>query len=120
MPFATIARAPGQKTLHLSYAQRDWRVSQRIVSEPGTGLLRVEALNKAGVSALDLAPALQSLGSEAYLRTDTAYKALAQSGAKAIIHAGTGNGSVASSVVPTYVLGKGHPGAIYLQPKDKP
>ena len=32
---------------------------------------------------------------------DTAYKALAQSGAKAIIHAGTGNGSVASSVVPT-------------------
>ena len=34
--------APGQKTLHLSYAQRDWRVSQRIVSEPGTGLLRVE------------------------------------------------------------------------------
>ena len=32
---------------------------------------------------------------------DTAYKALAQSGAKTIIHAGTGNGSVASSVVPT-------------------
>ncbi|MQT83870.1 type II asparaginase [Pseudomonas sp. FSL R10-2964] len=32
---------------------------------------------------------------------DTAYKALAQSGAKAIIHAGTGNGSVSSSVVPT-------------------
>ncbi|WP_248738803.1 asparaginase [Pseudomonas sp. MWU12-2029] len=31
---------------------------------------------------------------------DTAYKALAQSGAKAIIHAGTGNGSVSSSVVP--------------------
>ncbi|MGE1081321.1 asparaginase [Pseudomonas shirazensis] len=32
--------------------------------------------------------------------TDTAYKALAQSGAKAIIHAGTGNGSVSSHVVP--------------------
>ncbi|WP_236166325.1 asparaginase [Pseudomonas juntendi] len=32
--------------------------------------------------------------------TDTAYKALAQSGAKAIIHAGTGNGSVSSRVVP--------------------
>nr|WP_305835282.1 asparaginase [Pseudomonas sp. A29(2023)] len=32
---------------------------------------------------------------------DTAYKALAQSGAKAIIHAGTGNGSVSSRVVPT-------------------
>ncbi|MFJ2364618.1 asparaginase [Pseudomonas sp. NPDC087697] len=30
----------------------------------------------------------------------TAYKALAQSGAKAIIHAGTGNGSVSSRVVP--------------------
>jgi len=33
--------------------------------------------------------------------TDTAYKALAQSGAKAIIHAGTGNGSVSARVVPT-------------------
>ncbi|WP_085577469.1 MULTISPECIES: asparaginase [unclassified Pseudomonas] len=32
---------------------------------------------------------------------DTAYKALAQAGAKAIIHAGTGNGSVSSRVVPT-------------------
>ena len=32
---------------------------------------------------------------------DTAYKALAQSGAKAIIHAGTGNGSVSSRVVPS-------------------
>ncbi|NBF06046.1 type II asparaginase [Pseudomonas sp. Fl5BN2] len=31
---------------------------------------------------------------------DTAYKALAQAGAKAIIHAGTGNGSVSSRVVP--------------------
>ena len=31
---------------------------------------------------------------------DTAYKALAASGAKAIIHAGTGNGSVAAPVVP--------------------
>ncbi|MDI2594954.1 asparaginase [Pseudomonas sp. N3-W] len=33
--------------------------------------------------------------------SDTAYKALAQSGAKAIIHAGTGNGAVSSRVVPT-------------------
>ncbi|MHA3736904.1 asparaginase [Pseudomonas sp. Eth.TT006] len=33
--------------------------------------------------------------------SDTAYKALAQAGAKAIIHAGTGNGSVSSSVVPS-------------------
>ncbi|MFJ4196815.1 asparaginase [Pseudomonas sp. NPDC089534] len=33
--------------------------------------------------------------------SDTAYKALAQAGAKAIIHAGTGNGSVSSRVVPT-------------------
>ncbi|NBB60510.1 type II asparaginase [Pseudomonas sp. ODNR1LW] len=33
--------------------------------------------------------------------SDTAYKALAQSGAKAIIHAGTGNGSVSSRVVPS-------------------
>lgn len=32
--------------------------------------------------------------------TDTAYKAFAQQGAKAIIHAGTGNGSVAAKVVP--------------------
>lgn len=32
--------------------------------------------------------------------TDTAYKALAQNGAKAIIHAGTGNGSVSSRVAP--------------------
>ncbi|CAI8936939.1 asparaginase [Pseudomonas sp. fls2-241-R2A-110] len=32
--------------------------------------------------------------------SDTAYKALAKSGAKAIIHAGTGNGSVSSRVVP--------------------
>ena len=32
--------------------------------------------------------------------SDTAYKALAQAGAKAIIHAGTGNGSVPSKVVP--------------------
>ncbi|MDD1004233.1 MULTISPECIES: asparaginase [Pseudomonas] len=32
--------------------------------------------------------------------SDTAYKAFAQSGAKAIIHAGTGNGSVSSRVVP--------------------
>ncbi|WP_448111316.1 asparaginase [Pseudomonas lini] len=33
--------------------------------------------------------------------SDTAYKALVQSGAKAIIHAGTGNGSVSSRVVPS-------------------
>ncbi|TDK53489.1 asparaginase [Pseudomonas moraviensis] len=33
--------------------------------------------------------------------SDTAYKALAQAGAKAIIHAGTGNGSVSSRVVPS-------------------
>ena len=33
--------------------------------------------------------------------SDTAYKALAQAGAKAIIHAGTGNGSVPARVVPT-------------------
>ncbi len=32
--------------------------------------------------------------------TDTAYRALASRGAKAIIHAGTGNGSVAKDVVP--------------------
>jgi glutamin-(asparagin-)ase len=32
--------------------------------------------------------------------TDVAYKALAASGAKAIIHAGTGNGSVSAQVVP--------------------
>jgi glutamin-(asparagin-)ase len=32
--------------------------------------------------------------------SDTAYKALAQAGAKAIIHAGTGNGSVPAKVVP--------------------
>ena len=45
----------------------------------------VEALNKAGVSALDLAPALQSLGSEAYLRTDTHWsEAGASAAAKAI------------------------------------
>ncbi|MBV4546562.1 asparaginase [Pseudomonas triticicola] len=33
--------------------------------------------------------------------SDTSYKALAQAGAKAIIHAGTGNGSVSSRVVPS-------------------
>jgi glutamin-(asparagin-)ase len=32
--------------------------------------------------------------------SDTAYRALAAKGAKAIIHAGTGNGSVAANVVP--------------------
>ncbi|TLD44251.1 MAG: Glutaminase-asparaginase [Accumulibacter sp.] len=41
--------------------------------------------------------------------TDTAYRAFAASGAKAIIHAGTGNGSVSSAVVPTLqeLRGKG-------------
>jgi glutamin-(asparagin-)ase len=41
--------------------------------------------------------------------SDTAYKALAQSGAKAIIHAGTGNGSVSGAVVPALqeLRGKG-------------
>ena len=34
--------AEGQQTLNLTYAQHEWRVSQRIVSEPGTSLLRVE------------------------------------------------------------------------------
>ncbi|TAH43556.1 MAG: type II asparaginase [Betaproteobacteria bacterium] len=33
--------------------------------------------------------------------SDTAYRAFAQAGAKAIVHAGTGNGSVAKQVVPT-------------------
>lgn len=32
----------GQKTLNLSFVQRDWRVRQRIVTEPETGLLKVE------------------------------------------------------------------------------
>ncbi|WP_300451686.1 asparaginase [Accumulibacter sp.] len=35
--------------------------------------------------------------------SDTAYRAFAASGAKAIIHAGTGNGSVSSAVVPSLV-----------------
>jgi glutamin-(asparagin-)ase len=41
--------------------------------------------------------------------SDTAYRAFAGSGAKAIIHAGTGNGSVSSAVVPTLqeLRGKG-------------
>jgi glutamin-(asparagin-)ase len=41
--------------------------------------------------------------------TDTAVKALADKGAKAIIHAGTGNGSVAARVVPALreLRGKG-------------
>ena len=32
----------GQKTLNLSFARRDWRVQQRIISEPETGLLKIE------------------------------------------------------------------------------
>lgn len=32
----------GQRTLNVTYAQRDWRVHQRIMSEPGSALLRVE------------------------------------------------------------------------------
>ena len=41
--------------------------------------------------------------------SDTAYRAFARNGAKAIIHAGTGNGSVSSAVVPTLqeLRGKG-------------
>jgi glutamin-(asparagin-)ase len=41
--------------------------------------------------------------------SDTAYRAFAGSGAKAIIHAGTGNGSVSNAVVPTLqeLRGKG-------------
>ena len=34
--------AQGRKTLAVSFAQRDWRVEQRIEPEPGSGLLRVE------------------------------------------------------------------------------
>ena len=45
----------------------------------------VEELNKAGVSAVDLAPALQSVGSDAYLRTDTHWsEAGASAAARAI------------------------------------
>lgn len=45
----------------------------------------VEGLNKAGVSAVDLAPVLQSVGSDAYLRTDTHWsEAGASAAAKAI------------------------------------
>ena len=45
----------------------------------------VEGLNKAGVSAVDLAPVLQSVGSDAYLRTDTHWsEAGASAAARAI------------------------------------
>ena len=45
----------------------------------------VEGLNKAGVRAVDLAPVLQSVGSDAYLRTDTHWsEAGAWAAAKAI------------------------------------
>ena len=38
----TVPLVTGQRTLNVTYAQRDWRVHQRIVSESGTGLMRVE------------------------------------------------------------------------------
>lgn len=38
----SVPEAAGQRTLNLSYAQRDWRLNQRIVAEPDSGLLRVE------------------------------------------------------------------------------
>lgn len=38
----TAPLVTGQRTLNVTYAQRDWRVHQRIVSESGTGLMRVE------------------------------------------------------------------------------
>ena len=45
----------------------------------------VEALNKAGVKAIDLAPTLQPLGAEAFLRTDTHWSEIgASAAAKAI------------------------------------
>ncbi|MFP3515108.1 cell division protein FtsQ [Pseudomonas sp. SIMBA_077] len=45
----------------------------------------VEGLNKAGVNALDLAPPLQPLGAEAFLRTDTHWSEIgASAAAKAI------------------------------------
>lgn len=47
----------GQRTLNVAYAQRDWRVHQRIMSEPGTGLLRVEV----NVSPAGSDEALQSV-----------------------------------------------------------
>ena len=34
--------AEGQTVLNLTFAQRDWRVQQRLAREPGTGLWRVE------------------------------------------------------------------------------
>ena len=40
--------------------------------------------------------------------SDTAYRAFAASGAKAIIHAGTGNGSVSKAVVPFLVEARGN------------
>ena len=41
----------------------------------------VDALNKAGVKAIDLAPALQPLGAEAFLRTDTHWSEIGSSAA---------------------------------------
>lgn len=38
----TVPLVTGQRAFNVTYAQRDWRVHQRIMSEPGTGLLRVE------------------------------------------------------------------------------
>lgn len=47
----------GQKTLNLSFAQRDWRVQQRIVPEPESGLLKVEL----SVSPANSAHAVQTV-----------------------------------------------------------
>ena len=38
----TAPLATGQRTLNVTYAQRDWRVHQRVMTEPDSGLLRVE------------------------------------------------------------------------------
>lgn len=57
MQLQTVAPAPGQRTLNLSFAQRDWRLQQRIMPEPGTGLLRVEL----SVSAAGSEPVVQAV-----------------------------------------------------------
>ncbi|MEB0208517.1 type II secretion system minor pseudopilin GspI [Pseudomonas sp. CCC3.1] len=49
--------AIGSKTLTQRFAQREWRLVQRIVSEPDTGLLRVEL----SVSPAGSDPALLSV-----------------------------------------------------------
>lgn len=38
----SVTLAMGSKTLNQRFAQREWRLLQHIVSEPDTGLLRVE------------------------------------------------------------------------------